>query len=57
MRTLTLRKEALASLTTDELTSVGAAGTTDLLTQACVTQTCTGIMCLLSNGGPLCLEG
>ena len=54
MRKLILRKEALAELTTDELSSVAAAGPTGL-TDACVTQRCTGIMCLFSD--VVCVEG
>lgn len=55
MRTLTLRSESLAELTTDELAAV--AGATRLLTDACVSQRCTGVMCLFSYDGPICLEG
>jgi len=51
---LTLRKEPLADLSTDELTAVGGAGTTDILTNACVTIHCTGLTCLVSD--VVCLE-
>jgi hypothetical protein len=53
MRTLTLRKEALADLTTEELSAVAGAGVTGL-TDACVTQHCTGVMCLYTD--VVCLE-
>ncbi len=49
MRTLTLRKETLASLTDGELSAIAAGGTTRFLTDACVTQSCTGIMCLFTE--------
>jgi hypothetical protein len=51
---LTLRKESLADLTTDELTAVGGAGTTDVLTNTCVTIRCSGLTCLISD--VVCLE-
>lgn len=54
MRTLVLRKERLADLTTTELSVVGGAGTTDLLTNACVSHRCTGVMCLHTD--VVCLE-
>ncbi|HEX8001475.1 MAG TPA: class I lanthipeptide [Mycobacteriales bacterium] len=48
MRTLNLRKESLAELTSDELASV-AGGT--LETRLCnrVTDSCTGVMCLYTD--------
>lgn len=52
MRTLTIRKETLTELTVEELTSI-AGGTVDL-TNACVTQSCTGIMCLFTE--VICFE-
>lgn len=54
MRTLVLRKEALAELSTSELSAVGGAGTTDLLTNACVSHRCTGLMCAYTE--IVCLE-
>lgn len=53
MRKLTLRKEALAALTTDELSAVGGAGPT-FITDACVTGSCTGVMCLFTD--VICFE-
>jgi hypothetical protein len=52
MRSLTLRKDTLAELTSDELAAI-AGGTLDL-TNACVTQSCTGIMCLFTD--VICFE-
>lgn len=53
MRTLTLRTESLTALTDAELSAV-AGGTTAFVTEACVTQSCTGLMCLFTE--VVCLE-
>jgi hypothetical protein len=52
VRKLTVRKETLAELSAGELTAVvgGVTGLTD----ACVTQHCTGVMCLYTEA--VCLE-
>jgi hypothetical protein len=55
MRKLTLRSEALAELTSEDLSSV--AGGTLPLTNTCVSVRCSGVTCLLSDGGLLCVEG
>ena len=62
MRKLTLRKEELIELTTDEMTDVvGGGGTLKecLVTQVCVTDPCitppvTGLRCALSLGEYAC---
>jgi len=52
MRSLVLRKEPLAELTTQELTAVAGAGP---LTDTCVSVRCSGVMCLYTD--VVCLEG
>lgn len=50
MRKLTLRKESLAELSSDELTLVvGGDATAICLTDPCVTRPVTGIWCLLKT--------
>ncbi|HEV2892063.1 MAG TPA: hypothetical protein VGX28_16945 [Frankiaceae bacterium] len=56
MRTLALRTETLTDLTPDELSGLGGGGTTDVLTNTCVSVQCSGVPCLLSNN-KICLEG
>lgn len=52
MRTLTIRKETLTELSTGELSAVvgGVTGLTDM----CVSQRCTGVMCLYTEA--VCFE-
>ena len=61
MRKLTLRKEVLAELTTDEMTQVVGGGTLKecFVTQVCLTDPCitdpvTGLRCALSLGEYAC---
>ena len=51
MRSLSLRKEALAELSAGELSAVLGAGP---LTNMCVSDRCTGLMCLYTEA--VCLE-
>jgi hypothetical protein len=53
VRKLALRSETLADLTPADLATV--AGGSRVVTNACVTQTCTGLMCLYTD--VVCLEG